>query len=55
MTRQIETYTAKGFEALAAGTLIYLGLCLGVSAVMGRVERRVAIPGLIVRTSGGEA
>jgi glutamate/aspartate transport system permease protein len=52
MTRQIESYTAKGFEALAAGTLIYLGLCLGVSAAMGRVERRVAIPGLIVRSRG---
>ena len=55
VTRQIETYTAKGFEALAAGTLLYLGLCLGVSVLMGRVERRVAIPGLIVRTSGSEA
>jgi His/Glu/Gln/Arg/opine family amino acid ABC transporter permease subunit len=54
-TRQIETYTAKGFEALAAGTLVYLGLCLGVSILMGRLERRIAIPGLIVRTSGGEA
>jgi glutamate/aspartate transport system permease protein len=50
VARQIESYTAKGFEALAAGTLIYLGLCLGVAAVMGRVERRVAIPGLIVRS-----
>ena len=49
MTRQIESYTAKGFEALTAGTLIYLGLCLGVSATMARVERRVAIPGLIMR------
>jgi glutamate/aspartate transport system permease protein len=54
MTRQIESYTAKGFEALAAGTLLYLGLCLGVSAVMGQVERRVAIPGLIVRTGGSD-
>ena len=54
MTRQIESYTAKGFEALTAGTLIYLGLCLGVSAVMGRIERRVAIPGLIVRSGGSE-
>jgi glutamate/aspartate transport system permease protein len=54
MTRQIESYTAKGFEALTAGTLIYLGLCLSVSAVMARVERRVAIPGLIVRGGGAE-
>ena len=52
MTRQIESYTAKGFEAITAGTLIYLGLCLGVAAAMARVERRVAIPGLIVRGGG---
>jgi glutamate/aspartate transport system permease protein len=52
MTRQIESYTAKGFEAITAGTLIYLGLCLGVSAILARVERRVAIPGLIVRGGG---
>ena len=54
MTRQIESYTAKGFEAITAGTLIYLALCLAISAVMGRVERRIAIPGLIVRTAGPE-
>ncbi|HEV8307759.1 MAG TPA: amino acid ABC transporter permease [Methylomirabilota bacterium] len=54
MTRQIEAYTAKGFEAITAGTLIYLGLCLVVAAVMSRVERRLAIPGLVVRTEGAE-
>jgi len=48
-TRQIETYTARALEALTAGTLIYLGLCLGVSRLMAAVERRVAIPGLIAR------
>ena len=52
MTRQIESYTAKGFEAITAGTLIYLALCLVVAAAMGRIERRVAIPGLIVRGGG---
>jgi glutamate/aspartate transport system permease protein len=52
VTRQIESYTAKGFEAITAGTLIYLALCLGVSAAMAHVERRVAIPGLIVRGGG---
>src|SRR5262245_41971209 len=50
MTRQIESYTAKGLEAIIAGTLIYLALCLVVSAAMARVERRIAIPGLITRT-----
>ena len=48
-TRQIETYTAKAIEALTAGTLIYLALCLGIATVMARVERRFAIPGLIAR------
>ena len=50
-TRQIETYTAKAIEALTAGTLIYLVLCLSIATVMGWVERRTAIPGLI--TGGG--
>jgi His/Glu/Gln/Arg/opine family amino acid ABC transporter permease subunit len=50
-TRQIETYTAKAIEALAAGTLIYLALCIGIASLMSWVERRTAIPGLI--TSGG--
>ncbi|MBI3455866.1 MAG: amino acid ABC transporter permease [Candidatus Rokubacteria bacterium] len=54
MTRQIEAYTAKGFEAITAGTLIYLGLCLVVGLGMGRVEQRLAIPGLIVRAAPAE-
>jgi glutamate/aspartate transport system permease protein len=48
-TRQIETYTAKAIEALTAGTLIYLVLCVGIASIMARVERRFAIPGLITR------
>ena len=52
-TRQIETYTAKAIEALTAGTLIYLALCLSIATIMARVERRFAIPGLIVRVGGG--
>ena len=39
MTRQIETYTARAFEALTAGTLIYLILCLSIASLMARVER----------------
>jgi His/Glu/Gln/Arg/opine family amino acid ABC transporter permease subunit len=50
-TRQIETYTAKAIEALTAGTVIYLVLCVSLAAVMGWVERRTAIPGFI--TGGG--
>ena len=48
-TRQIETYTAKAIEALTAGTLIYLVLCLSIATIMARVERHYAIPGLIAR------
>ncbi len=53
-TRQIETYTAKALEALTAGTVIYLALCLAIASVMARVERRSAIPGLIARVSPAE-
>jgi His/Glu/Gln/Arg/opine family amino acid ABC transporter permease subunit len=47
-TRQIETYTAKAIEALTAGTVIYLVLCVSIASIMSWVERRTAIPGLIV-------
>jgi His/Glu/Gln/Arg/opine family amino acid ABC transporter permease subunit len=53
-TRQIETYTAKAFEALTAGTVIYLLLCLSIAAIMARVERRLAIPGMIAQGHTGE-
>jgi His/Glu/Gln/Arg/opine family amino acid ABC transporter permease subunit len=52
-TRQIETYTAKAIEALTAGTLIYLVMCLSIAWIMARVERRFAIPGMIARVGGG--
>src|SRR5947209_1138340 len=51
-TRQIETYTARAFEALTAGTLIYLVLCVSIAWVMSSLERRYAIPGLIARVGG---
>jgi His/Glu/Gln/Arg/opine family amino acid ABC transporter permease subunit len=53
-TRQIETYTAKTFEAFTAGTLIYLALCLSIAYVMNRVERKFAIPGFIARAERAE-
>jgi His/Glu/Gln/Arg/opine family amino acid ABC transporter permease subunit len=53
-TRQIETYTAKAFEALTAGTLIYLALCLAIAALMARIEQRFAIPGMITQGRSGE-
>jgi His/Glu/Gln/Arg/opine family amino acid ABC transporter permease subunit len=52
-TRQVETYTAKAIEALTAGTLIYLVLCLSIATIMARLERRFAIPGLIARVGAG--
>ncbi len=52
-TRQIETYTAKAFEALTAGTVMYLALCLTIALVMARVERRYAIPGMIAKSNPG--
>jgi len=52
-TRQIETYTAKAIEALTAGTLIYLAMCVSIAWIMARVERRIAIPGMIARVGGG--
>lgn len=52
-TRQIETYTAKAFEALTAGTVIYLVLCLAIASIMAFVERRVAIPGMISQGQTG--
>ena len=53
-TRQIETYTAKAIEALTAGTLIYLVLCVSIATIMARVERRTTrFPGLIVAGGSG--
>jgi len=54
MTRQVETYSGRAFEALTAGTLIYLILCLGVASLMAQVERYARIPGLIARVGGTE-
>jgi polar amino acid transport system permease protein len=53
-TRQIETYTAKAFEALTAGTLIYLLLCLAIATTMSQLEKRFAIPGMIAKRQTGE-
>jgi His/Glu/Gln/Arg/opine family amino acid ABC transporter permease subunit len=53
-TRQIETYTAKAFEALTAGTLIYLMLCLAIAVAMSQLEKKFAIPGMIAKRQTGE-
>jgi polar amino acid transport system permease protein len=54
-TRQIETYTARAFEALAAGTAIYLILCLTIATILSALERSVAIPGMIAQGQSGES
>ena len=53
MTRQIETYTAKAIEASPPAPSSTWALP-GRVARWGRIERRVAIPGLIVRGAAGE-
>jgi len=40
---------------LAAGTVIYLMLCLTIATLMARIERRVAIPGMIAQGQSGVA
>jgi len=45
-TRDIASGNFRYFELLVVAGVIYLGLVLSASALMGRVEQRVAIPGL---------
>lgn len=53
MTQQVDSYTFHGLEAVTAGTLLYLAISLIIAAGMSRVEKKYAIPGLIVRGAGG--
>ena len=53
-TRAMQEFTFQVFEAFAAATLIYLLVNLLVVQGMRRLERRLAVPGLIAsRTAGG--
>jgi glutamate/aspartate transport system permease protein len=52
MSQQIEAYTFQGIEATTAASLVYMGITLSVVLIMGFVERRLAVPGLITRTGG---
>ncbi len=47
MTRQVEEYSYQGFEAFTAATVLYIVVTAIVMAIMGVVEGRVAIPGMI--------
>ena len=46
-TRQIEEYTFQGFEAFTAATVLYIVVTFMVMTVMGVVERKAHIPGVI--------
>jgi glutamate/aspartate transport system permease protein len=52
-TRAMQEYTFQVFEAFAAATVIYLLVNLVVVQGMRRLERRVAVPGLIAGSAPG--
>ena len=49
MSQQIEAYTFRGIEATTAASLAYMVITLVVVLIMGLVERRLSVPGLITR------
>jgi glutamate/aspartate transport system permease protein len=49
MSQQVEAYTFHGIEATTGASLVYLVITMAVILVMGQVEKRLAIPGLITR------
>ncbi len=50
--RELGEYTFSFFEAFTAATLVYIIISMSANRVMARVERRVAVPGLIA--AGGK-
>ena len=52
MSQQIEAYTFQSIEATTAASLVYMGITLSVVLIMGFVEKRLAVPGLITRAGG---
>ncbi len=46
-SRQIEEYTFQGFEAFTAATVIYIVITSIVLVIMGVVEKRVSVPGML--------
>jgi glutamate/aspartate transport system permease protein len=53
MSRQIEAYTFHGIEATTAASVVYMGITLTVVILLGLIEKRLAVPGLITRSEGG--
>jgi len=49
MSQQVEAYTFRGLEATTAACLVYLAITMSVVFIMGRVEKKLAVPGLIAR------
>jgi len=49
MSQQIEAYTFRGLEATTAACLVYLVITMVVVLLMGIVEKKLAVPGLIAR------
>jgi len=49
MSQQIEAYTFRGLEATTGACLVYLIITMAVIFVMGLVEKKLAVPGLIAR------
>ena len=50
MSQQVEAYTFHGIEATTGASLVYLAITMIVILIMGQVEKRLAVPGLIART-----
>ncbi len=50
--RGIETWSFHGIEAYTFASLTYLATTLAVVLFMGRLERRLAIPGQLARAAG---
>jgi glutamate/aspartate transport system permease protein len=49
MSQQIEAYTFHGLEATTGASLVYLAITMIVIVIMGRLEKRLSIPGFIAR------
>ncbi|ACN13957.1 GltJ1 [Desulforapulum autotrophicum HRM2] len=49
MSQQVEAYTFHGLEATTAACIIYMIITLVVVGIMGLLEKKLAIPGLIIR------
>lgn len=49
MSQQIEAYTFHGLEATTGASLVYLIITMMVIFIMGQVEKRLTVPGMIAR------